>query len=132
LSTKKWGLSAAAWGDYALFGGGSTDYYNSFSASVDIYNIFSKTWTTSQLSQARNNPVATAANGIFLFATGMYSIGTSDYYLPTVDIYNIATGRWSIQQLSEAKAFCAASTVGNLIFIGGGANEQIVSNRIDV
>ena len=44
--------------------------YNGVSNAVDLYNSASGTWSTAQLSVARNGPAATSVGNVAIFAGG--------------------------------------------------------------
>ncbi len=78
---------------------------------MDIYNF--NTWSTTDLSQAWNDLLATSVENLVLFAGG------TDYFghpSSVVDNYNFNSNTRSTVGLFLAQAFLAATCVGNLVF----------------
>jgi hypothetical protein len=103
-------------------------------ASVDIYDASTNSWSTATLSQPRNYLAAATVGNKVLFAGGAYW----NYYLygsDVVDIYDDSTNKWTTARLSEARHGLTATTSGNKIYFAGGLKGPFlngVSTRIDV
>lgn len=118
-------LSAAAVGNKIVFAGGYPDYDDNPLATVDIYNLDSKSWSTSQLSVKRVN-MATEVYG-----SKIYFAGGIDYELDlargnttsNIDVYDAATGNWSVGHLSSARMGMASAVADGKIYFAGGATE---------
>lgn len=93
---------------------------------MDIYDVATSTWTTSNLSVARYNLSATSVGSKVFFAGGQLADNTSSN---VVDIYDVATNTWSTANLSTARANLAATSVGAKAFFAGGFP---YSDRVDV
>ena len=141
LSQTRWSMSVGTAGNKILFAGGSPD--GCATATVDIYDIATGTWTTSQLSKARwGIGVVTLGNKIF-FAGGIvplpgppgptcYFTNMIDTRTSTVDIYDASTNTWSIAQMSSPQVVTGAVTNNKAVFAG---NEQLVwtsNNGVDI
>ncbi|MBV9173709.1 MAG: hypothetical protein JOZ81_26895 [Chloroflexi bacterium] len=123
LSAPHEGPGVARIGTKVLFAGGCAarcEHPRAWSPSggVDIYDDSTQTWSTAQLSQARESVASASVGQLALFAGGAPSAETvSD----AVDIYDDSTGQWSTARLSQARSRVAAATVGNqVLFVGGG------------
>jgi hypothetical protein len=88
------------------------------SSRVDIYDIITQTWSTAQLSVARND-ISAIANGDKIFFAGG-EIGDGTWPVAAVDIYNTTTNDWSATQLSIAGHSITAAAVGNKVLFAGG------------
>ena len=139
LSQTRWGFSVAAAGNKILFAGGLPPGNSPATASVDIYDISSGIWTTSQLSEARlKSGVAVLGNKIF-FGGGMFpeqnAGGTWMIWnfmssrSSAVDIYDVSTASWSTAQLGRARCPAGASTANKVFFAGGEATFPVFNNR---
>jgi hypothetical protein len=113
LSEAGYKIVAAAVGDKVLFAGGTGLGYRSI--NVDIYNIQTKSWSTTNLPLARaSGHSAVSANG------KVYIAGGNGLYNGSVDIYDNATTSWSTWTMSEAKADFAGIALGSKIYWAGG------------
>ncbi len=128
------GMAIASAGNKIVFAGGGCYCVNdTFTARVDIYDITQQTWSTAQLSEARNNISAVAAGEKIFFAGG--EVGDGTWPVTTVDIYNATTNEWSTSQLSTAGHTITAATVGDkILFAGGdgGFTGQGRDTRVDI
>jgi hypothetical protein len=122
----------AAAGSRLVFAGGADRYSGGSwnislpSSAVDIYDINTQTWTTAQLSEARDN-MATAALGNKIFFAG----GDNNYnYFNNVDIYDASTGTWSVAHLSEARTSITSAVLGNKVFFAGGTKDWMYGSRV--
>lgn len=90
ISEARYGIQAAATGDYAIFGGGGTGYlddwyYGTSSSTVDIYNDGTGQWTEATMADERVN-FLTAASGNQVFLMGGYNLATGETP-PTMDVF---------------------------------------------
>jgi hypothetical protein len=131
LSIARYGMATATAGNKIFFAGGSSA--SGLSSRVDIYDLTTQIWSTSELSLPRTDVTAvTCANKIF-FGGGSSASGASS----RVDIYDITTQSWSTAELSEPRTFIVAATTGNKVFFAGGCLNQTflwssVSNKVDI
>lgn len=117
----------------AFFGGGKNGL--NVLDDIDIYNVNTNSWTTSQLSLPRQ--YLTASNllqGLVFFAGGC-DFNCYNFY-DRVDIFNANTSKWTTAKLSVARRSAAANSLylyGNgVIFIAGGAGVNGSSNVVDM
>lgn len=118
LSIARYNLAATTIGNYALFGGGSSNYSDKYS-TVDAYNSNLTKSTATALSVGRNNLAATTVEGYALFGGG-----NSSTVLATVDAYNSSLARSTPTDLSVGRDDLVATTVGNYAIFGGGWNNS--------
>jgi len=138
LSEPRWFLAATSVADLVLFGGGSRNITNSTGqsvsvtlATVDMYNLSTNVWSVTNLSQARDDLIATSiCNHIALFAGG----ATAEYNRSNVvDIFDSWSGMWNVTTLSQARSSLAAASIGTIAFFGGGfINNNLPSNVVDI
>lgn len=117
LSELRYGVAVASAGNKILFAGGIRNGDPFFSSRVDIYNITTQTWSTSELSLRRTG-IAAIASGSKIFFAGGSNDGIGD--CPDIDIYDVATNTWTFDSLSEGRSESAATAVGNKVFFAGG------------
>jgi autotransporter-associated beta strand protein len=120
-------------GSKVLFGGGWAGPALP-SSRVDIYDSASQSWSTAELSQAREDLAAASVGDRVLFAGGHLGNGVVSN---VVDIYNSTTNTWSSSTLSQARNQLAATTVGNKVFFAGGVSKwnavvSKISNAVDI
>ena len=131
LSVARAGAATTAANNKLFFAGG----YNTAgpSSRVDIYDLTTNTWSTSELSIARSSIVTAAAGNKVLFAGGY---NNNSNYTSRVDIYDLSTQTWSIAELSEARQEMAVAVLGNKVFFAGGLfnpdNPIVPSSRVDI
>jgi len=131
LSIARSSVDAASNGNKIVFAGGEVN--NGHSSRVDIYDLATQTWSTSELCVPRNAMAAVAADNKFFFAGGELGDGTSP--VDSVDIYDASTNTWTVSHLSTAGNSIAGTRVGNkLLFAGGdggfpGLNRE---TRVDI
>ncbi len=124
LSTESFYNQAVAYENQVMFAGGfqllslNPPSYH-FSDVVDIYDLSSSSWSTSNLSEARSGIASSVVGDVALFAGGLT---TNAQVSDRVDLYNFSTEEWSTTSLSEPRVFCTAVTVGNRVLIAGGTN----------
>jgi kelch-like protein 20 len=105
------------------------------STKLDIYDAASNALSTSQLSQARFEPSATANGNRVFFAGGYQNTDWDDNpidFSARVDICDASTNTWSTAELSEARYGIAAASIANKIIFAGGYGSNNASNRIDI
>lgn len=125
LSVPRRLLSAAAAGNKIVFAGGYPDYDDNPLATVDIYDLDSRLWSTSRLSFKRVS-MATA-----VYDSKIYFAGGIDYELDlargnttsNIDVYDASTNDWSVKNLSTARMGLASAVAGGKIYFAGGATE---------
>jgi hypothetical protein len=141
LSQTRSDVSVGSAGNKILFAGGSPG--GCATATVDIYDVATGSWSISQLSQARFGiGVSTLGNKIF-FAGGIvplpgppgpgcYITNMIDTRTAVVDIYDVSTNTWSTSQLSSPRVVTGSVTSNKAVFAG---NEQLVwttNDRADI
>lgn len=143
LSEGRVSPGSAALGNKIFFAGGGItkpntagnyEYSNSStstSATVDIYDVATGSWTTSQLS-SRHAPTGAAAGSRVVFAGG-------DGLNPSnvADVFNEGTNSWSSFTLSASRHISQATTQSGKIYFGGGSRDFMswggpVYNNVDV
>ena len=128
LSRAGEGIAVGTAGSKILFVGGNQ------SSRVDIYDITTNSWSTSELSVGRQDiTVVTSGNKIF-FAGGWAGNwwDFADMYT-NVDIYDAATNSWSVKHMSEARAWMSAASAGGKVFFAGGSNNgYYASSKVDI
>jgi hypothetical protein len=120
-------------GNKVVFAGGwkyglcgfSCDEADFGSAVVDIFDMPSQSWSTTQLSKARGN-IAAVSSGNKIFFAGGYSwecnlSGLSLHVsYDNVDIYDVSANSWQVAHLSKARSDIAVAAVGSKILFAGG------------
>jgi hypothetical protein len=104
-------------GGYQSSLGGSTES----TAAVDIFNIDTREWATSQLSEARQNMASVTCGNKIFFAGGE----TRDMVYDNVDVYDVASNSWTLMHLSEPRTAIAAKALGTKVFFAGGTRDWI-------
>jgi hypothetical protein len=104
LSKARWYMAVASAGGKILFAGGYSTAEPNGSSRVDIYDIASNTWSTTELSQPRYDITAIAAGNKIFFAGGDYGThlpgGTQNSVSKSVvDVYDASTSTWSVTAL---------------------------------
>lgn len=120
LSQMRTDIAVAAAGNKIIFAGGKVSS-NSYSSSVDIFDLSANRWDTVELSQARAG-IATATLGKKIyFAGGVYNGTLSSQ----VDIYNTETNEWTTSDLPNGNQYLAGAASGNKVVFAGGAEANI-------
>ena len=132
LSEARTKIAVASAGNKILFAGGQTSA-GAPSSTVDIYDITTQLWSTTQLSVARYDIAAISAGNKIYFAGGI----STNYALSSrIDIYDVGSNSWSITELSEARSDISAATVGNKIMFAGGFKNNTctycTSDKVDI
>lgn len=114
-------MSAVGVGNKVYFAGGLTAYNPSVAASkkVDIFDVKTQLWTSTQLSVARSHIASARAGSKILFAGGDYNYAI---HYTNVDIYDTLTNQWTLYNLPEKRTNMAATSIGNKAFFGGGSD----------
>ena len=133
LSEARTRIAVASAGNKIVFAGGLTSSGQP-SATVDIYDVNSQTWSIAQLTIPRHGIAAIAAGNNLYFAGGRsQSIDTPS---SRIDIYNVVSNTWSTAQLSEARSEAEAAVVGNKVMFAGGIRlytcSSCFSNKVDI
>lgn len=110
-------LTATSVGNLIIFAGGRTTG-NKLSNVVDIYDISSNSWTTSQLSEPRQWLSSTSVGTLAIFAGGLPP--TQSPLSRTVDIFDASTKTWSSSVLSTGRDGIGATTFGGRYALFGG------------
>ena len=132
LSQARSGVVIGAAGNKILFAGGSGTPGACASSRVDIFDISTNLWTTTELSQARSG-MGTASLGNKIFFGGGFTpqyfpnsttcyIGNSWYpetRSSAIDIYDASSNTWSTSLLSTRRAPQGASAGNKVLFAGG-------------
>lgn len=137
LSVSRLDIAATTIGNYALFGGGSTNRISGPArATVDAYSKDLVRSTPSALSQARSNISAASVGEYALFAGGEYieqaSGSPASYVVATVDAYSTNLTRSTLTELSQARQNPAAATVGGYALFAGGISNAFRGTPSDV
>ena len=134
LSQGRYAMGATTVDAKAMFAGGHPGVGDVFTNRVDIYDAGtglpptdSNAWSTATLSQARQNPAATAVGSIAFFAGG-YNLS----YHNVVDIYNADANTWSTHTLSCARDAPVATTVANKAIFAGGSDAVSPRDEVDI
>ena len=112
LSVTRGYMAAASAGNKILFAGGSTGEQDPglvLYSRVDIYDISTETWSTSELSEARTGIGAVAVGNKILFAGGAKNFDYNNWgwsnFSTRVDIFDVLTNTWTTTELPEPQAF---------------------------
>lgn len=128
LTQARAGMAIAASGNTILFAGGGYITGSPVSSKVDIYNIATGSWSSTELSQARWGIASTVSGSKVFFAGGGPSFDN-------VDIYDISTNTWTLAHLSEPRSLLSAASAGNkVVFAGGTSNTpgQDANKKVDI
>lgn len=126
--------SAVAVGNKVLIAGGfysaTPPDFTTYS-TVDIYDMYTETWTVADLSEPRAGMASAVLNNKAYFAGGYKGNGeVSD----KVDIYDFDTDSWSTITLPVARAFYGGGVVFNdkIWFAGGIMANDSSTTQIDI
>ena len=91
-----------------------------FTSRVDIYDVITKDWTTTELSQKKWGVAAAVAGNKVFFGGGTALQGNAS---PTtrVDMYDIVEQKWSITELPKPGQYTAIAQGNKVLFAGGTA-----------
>lgn len=128
-SGPRWQESAGAVAGKVFFAGGHDPVQGVQLDFVDIYDLFSRTWSVEHLSLPRVAPAVAAVCGRIFFAGG----GGPHAHTDVVDIYDPITCSWSIDFLSQSRSWIAAAGVDDTaVFAGGWIAELGPSSTVDL
>lgn len=105
------------------------------SSAIDIYDVYSHTWSITQLSQARQGIGAVSCGNKLFFAGGsnfeLYFNNGTVY--DNVDMYDVSTNTWTVAHLSLPRSYVTAAVLANKVFFAGGTEDGMNgSTRVDV
>ncbi|MBL7752093.1 MAG: hypothetical protein JNN29_11970 [Chitinophagaceae bacterium] len=95
-----------------------------FSSRVDIYDISTNSWSTTELSQPRWGLTAVTSGNRVYFAGGTATqtqAGTTVSQTKRIDVYDNLTGLWSTMEMPRAGHFSSIAFGSKLFFAGGSA-----------
>ena len=126
LSQPRAGIAAGWAGSKIVFAGGGQ------SSRVDIYDINTNSWSTSELSVGRQD-IAVVTSGDKIFFAGGWE---GDWWwfpqmYTNVDIYDAVANSWSVKHLSEPRTGIGAASAGSKVFFAGGTSNQ-ASSKVDI
>jgi hypothetical protein len=91
-----------------------------FTSRVDIYDVVTKDWSTSELSQKKWG-VAAAVSGNKVFFGGGTALQGNASATTRVDIYDIVDQKWTTAELPKAGQYTAIAQGNKVLFAGGTA-----------
>ena len=89
-----------------------------FTSRVDIYDIATKDWSTSELSQKKWGVAAAVAGNKVFFGGGTALQGNASA-TTRVDIYDVVDQKWSTAELPKAGQYSAIAQGNKVLFAGG-------------
>ena len=89
-----------------------------FTSRVDMYDIVTKDWTTTELSQKKWGIAAAVAGNKIFFGGGTALQGNASA-TTRVDIYDIVEQKWSSTELPKAGQYTAIAQGNKVLFAGG-------------
>jgi hypothetical protein len=114
-------MGGAALGTRAYFAGGVVYQPDDITTNkVEIYDVISKEWQISSLSNSRK-VVTGVVSGSKVFFAGGTSIDLSTCF-STVDIFDTLTQAWTVGNLLVPRFALAAESKGNIVLFAGGVN----------
>ncbi|QDU66173.1 Kelch repeat-containing protein [Engelhardtia mirabilis] len=121
LSSARQGIAAVSVDGVALFAGGRVPGVG-FSATVDIYDGATGTWSTQSLSQARSLGLHAAARvgHRAYFAGGVVSAFMPAIMSSVVDVYDAQSDSWSTLTLVLPRDSISVAGVGGRVLFAGG------------
>jgi hypothetical protein len=125
LSTAGHSIAAASVGNKVFFAGGDHGFNGTpgldRAKQVDIYDIATNTWSTSQLSNSKvvGHCAVTAGNKIY-FSGGETWQGTNPVASNVIDIYDEASNSWSTSSLLENRLGHTGIVIADKIYWAGG------------
>jgi len=99
------------------------------SDAVEIYNVQTKTWSRTTLTQPRWNLAAAASGYLVLFAGGCTDLGCTAFS-NVVDIYNTKNYTWTTATLSQARGSLAGAASGNIVVFTGGVTSGSTNSAV--
>lgn len=91
-----------------------------FTSRVDMYDVLTKEWSTTELSQKKWG-VATAVAGNKVFFGGGTALQGNASPTTRVDIYDMVEQKWSSTELPKAGQYTAIAQGNKILFAGGTA-----------
>jgi hypothetical protein len=91
-----------------------------FTSRVDIYDVVTKDWSTTELSQKKWGVAAAVAGNKVFFGGGTALQGNASA-TTRVDIYDIVDQKWSTAELPKAGQYTAIAQGNKVLFAGGTA-----------
>jgi hypothetical protein len=91
-----------------------------FTSRVDIYDVVTKDWSTSELSQKKWGVAAAVAGNKVFFGGGTALQGNASA-TTRVDIYDIVDQKWTTAELPKAGQYTAIAQGNKVLFAGGTA-----------
>lgn len=91
-----------------------------FTSRVDMYDVLTKEWSTTELSQKKWG-VATAVAGNKIFFGGGTALQGNASPTTRVDIYDMVEQKWSSTELPKAGQYTAIAQGNKILFAGGTA-----------
>jgi hypothetical protein len=89
-----------------------------YTSRVDIYDVVTKDWTTTELSQKKWG-IATAVAGNKIFFGGGTALQGNAAPTTRVDIFDISDSKWSSAELPKAGQYTAIAQGNKVLFAGG-------------
>lgn len=117
LSQARNGIAVASAGNKIFYAGGILSGIPS--SRVDIYDVSTDRWTTTELSKPRSY-ITTAVLGNKIFFAG--GLDQTHYGSTRVDIYDVTGNTWTTTELSQGRWMMAGGAVGNKVLFAGGFN----------
>lgn len=91
-----------------------------FTSRVDIYDVVTKDWSTTELSQKKWGVAAAVAGNKVFFGGGTALQGNASA-TTRVDIYDMVAQKWSSTELPKAGQYTAIAQGNKILFAGGTA-----------
>ena len=89
-----------------------------YTSRVDIYDVVTKNWTTTELSQKKWG-IATAVAGNKIFFGGGTALQGNASPTTRVDIYDVVDQKWSSTELPKAGQYTGIAQGNKILFAGG-------------
>ena len=124
LSELRYGVAVASAGNKILFAGGLLENWQ-YSSRIDIYDITSNTWSTSELTVPGYHIKAVACGNKIILAGGEHDYGFPSKF---IDIYDATTNTWSVDSLSQPRFDMTIGAVGNKVFFAGGEMRSLAGD----
>lgn len=120
-----------SYGEKVYIGGGKYGYFADplYTKYVDVYNAATNSWSTLNLSKAREVGGAGAIGNKIVFAGGSgRDFGGPVYLYNRVDIFDATTGMRTTGKISKARSNISVGAAGNKIVFAGGWYWDIMYN----
>ena len=136
MNKRCYGMSAATVGNKVLFAGGYVQFVNDntttygWSYTVELYDISTKTWSTSYLNETKEGISAVTLNNKVYLAGGR---SRSSKYSDKVDIYDNGSNAWSTTTLSTPRLVVGGGIAfSNKIFWAGGVDDLGETCKVEI